>query len=672
MSGATPWSTLGIERTDDVAAIRSAYARTLKRIDMDADPQSYIALREARDHAVALARQTAQESAEPAVPETATASPAPAEPVVITLPAADFDTHLDTLTALLVPGENGEAPGPVDAALLRAHLAALIADPQMEEIGFHTRAEARLAHLVAMTLPRSEPLTAAMIAAFGWTRPVRVDTPPAVAAILDAEDAKTGRQVTGIDTARAPSFRAPESTQPPADTKSDTSSSGATPEADDAQFYADRYNALVALLFPQDENAPPLTPGEQAVARGHLAELLADPRMELVGFRVGAESQLAQLIAHGVPRSDCVITTAVEFFEWGWTDGQIDQDNAVAFILDRHRQLRFLSAVQSPSHEFHYAWIELTTPVTKGWKINPAADPIRVRHLLATIRAQQPLLERQLDPDRVEMWETGLANPGGGGSKIPVWAILVLILFVLPTLSGLVMGIVGGPAIGNQTAPYSAPLAATESDRISTATVDSEVQPVLVDIGGDDLTMTTIRIANPVLTQKLEASWREARDDNASTADFRKAAEKIVLDEIATIILNTNDGDMVLDYTRGRLAELKSRVDQAPGECIELASPGKVAVADVPINFSSERKERYRRILEQGYLQMEARPRTVVILDDQDADAIAKKLGSSRLTARSFLSGQGTLTDQCRAHIAEFEMLLDKPTYQSIPILKSL
>ena len=47
MTGESCWTILGIAPTSDQRAIRMAYAARLKEIDPEADPQAYIALREA-------------------------------------------------------------------------------------------------------------------------------------------------------------------------------------------------------------------------------------------------------------------------------------------------------------------------------------------------------------------------------------------------------------------------------------------------------------------------------------------------------------------------------------------------------------------------------------------------------------------------------------------------
>lgn len=57
-----PWDVLGIDRTADKAAIRSAYAVRLKAMDVDADIQGFGALRSARDQALRDADYAAQEA----------------------------------------------------------------------------------------------------------------------------------------------------------------------------------------------------------------------------------------------------------------------------------------------------------------------------------------------------------------------------------------------------------------------------------------------------------------------------------------------------------------------------------------------------------------------------------------------------------------------------------
>ncbi len=60
MARAFPWSRLGIDPTEDAAAIRKAYADALRATDLDEDIAGYAELRRARDHALWLAAEGAR------------------------------------------------------------------------------------------------------------------------------------------------------------------------------------------------------------------------------------------------------------------------------------------------------------------------------------------------------------------------------------------------------------------------------------------------------------------------------------------------------------------------------------------------------------------------------------------------------------------------------------
>ena len=70
MSGALrgTWRRLGIEPTADQGVIRRAYADALRAMDVDADVAGFAALRDARDTALAWARQQPKDAA-PEAPE---------------------------------------------------------------------------------------------------------------------------------------------------------------------------------------------------------------------------------------------------------------------------------------------------------------------------------------------------------------------------------------------------------------------------------------------------------------------------------------------------------------------------------------------------------------------------------------------------------------------------
>lgn len=669
---AAVWEALGITETNDIGAVRSAYARALKLIDMDADPRAYIALREARDHAIFLIRRGAIDAArdqhdEPETPSQAASERDRADDAV-TVPAAAYEDHITELTRLLAPEGDEAAPATRDDGLLGAHFNALLTDPRMEEIAFRVQAEAQLAHLIAASLPRSLSLVEPTIAAFNWIGPARVDTPPAVAAILDAAQSPADGQAVAIGDRQSPVVDPPAPGRP---------SDGQAPDDIDrqAEFYSGHYSALAALFFPQGENAPPLTPEQQIAARAHFTTLVSDPRMELVGFRVGAESQFAQLIAYSTPRSDCIVAMAIDFFDWTATDNRIDQTDLVAHILNRARGVRFLDAVQAPDHPLHAAWTELTTPL--GDKRRPAVrvPPATVHHLLTSIRAEQPLIERDLDPARVAMWDEKLAKYGSSmgpprrsGGRLPLWSIAVAVFLLLSALGRL------GGSMDNTSDYASAPATLVgsrggPSESMADSAVD--IDPVLAEIGGGGLTLADLRDKNAALSTLLDSKWTLARDRGQNPSDFQREMEKLLLDRIAATIRNSADDDLIIDYQRQRLSNLRTLAPNAPGDCVDLGRPGKLAVGDVPAFFSQERKDLYARILLQDDDDSQPIQSDVPRLDGAILSAIAAKTGAPPSQITMLLDGKtGSSEQQCGARIAEMETLLALPAKQGARLLK--
>jgi hypothetical protein len=184
---------LGIERTEDAAAIRRAYARKLKAIDVEADPQAFIALREARDWALAMATVPAAE----AMPEGedycwADEAPFHGDPggTMFALdrgaPADAPDPEEAERRALFLEIDNllfgEETPDP---ERLRDAVGRLLGRPEMETIGRAAEIEAWIAGEAAASIPRSDPILPLLVERFGWeTKEDAWDRPPDVAMLV--------------------------------------------------------------------------------------------------------------------------------------------------------------------------------------------------------------------------------------------------------------------------------------------------------------------------------------------------------------------------------------------------------------------------------------------------------------------------------------------------------
>nr|WP_315384815.1 hypothetical protein [uncultured Sphingomonas sp.] len=204
-----PWATLGIDPTDDTRAIRKAYARLLKAMDPETDPEGFAALRHARDWAMYLAEQQAQAEAaedaesdpaaaaeaEPdagdapapvadtAAPEPVAAAPAPDLPPPDVAPdlrgQADFEA-LQALHAMVFDRSRSVSQEEMTALAER-----ILADPAMQNLAHADNVERFFADTIAQGTPRSDPMIDPAIAYFRWdSTDTELHRPPVVNWIL--------------------------------------------------------------------------------------------------------------------------------------------------------------------------------------------------------------------------------------------------------------------------------------------------------------------------------------------------------------------------------------------------------------------------------------------------------------------------------------------------------
>jgi len=361
------WAELGIDPTDDARAIKRAYASRLKQIDMDADPDGYIALRDARDAALAAAEAglidargeaTGTDAAMDALPRFDPALLAALPPIAV-------------VSGFGAPVRLPCAEAPPDGRIIASASA-----PPPDE--YPWGGEPAMPSLEGEATPTPDAHRLGLIA-------------PAIdPAGLAPGDILIARRAPDVD-------------------------------------YQAHYDALIAILRPGDENQPPADFAEQTAMQHHFDVLLGDPRMQEIGFFAEAERWFAAMIARTAPRSDALLERAADHFGWSEDADTVDQSPEIAWNIARRRTLRFRSEISQLSHPHHRIWRELRTPANEKSKRGDGLSRSQVRSFLATIRRDHPSLEGEFDWYRVALWEKEMPRAFQfGGAGIAIYITLML------------------------------------------------------------------------------------------------------------------------------------------------------------------------------------------------------------------------------------------------------
>lgn len=221
------WKVLGIAATDDRAAIRRAYAKTLRVTNPEDDPEGFKELRAAYEMALNYADNAAAWAAEdyedeeedgedgdagvtlrfseaefseliaPRDDEDDVPDAPPPHPRFRTSPVADEgapdlsglfaerEAEIAQVRDLLATLERSlRGPWNGDDTTLRETFAALLATPAMDGIALRADVERAVAEMLADTIPRSDAILVEAATAFGWTDERRSTASPSVAAVL--------------------------------------------------------------------------------------------------------------------------------------------------------------------------------------------------------------------------------------------------------------------------------------------------------------------------------------------------------------------------------------------------------------------------------------------------------------------------------------------------------
>lgn len=645
------WDVLGIAPTSDTSAIRRAYARRLKAIDVDRDPPAFMALREARDIALDEAAAGLHDGTTPDDLANAPAASGPAEEVAPAGRPAEsaaaerapdtVDHHLPAIERLLLAGEAGDA---IEAAFIR-HFEAMLADPRLDEIAFYDAVERRVAELLAHTIPRSDPVLEPVADRLGWMdRADQVGQLPVIAFLTDRVK-ELRLQAIAVDAGPSSPPLSPERASleapvvPP------------DPEQDDVER---DLQAIWSLLFPADPDRPRPTLG--ADVERHFHAICADPRMAEIAFYSRIEQWFAEVLARSCPMSDPVIEPIATHFGWMDHADEVGQQPTIAFVTDRVKLIRFFDAVREKGHPLHSAWRELTKPASENSRRGMVGRK-KVRELLSIIRTRYPALEQNLDWYRVQLWD----SPAPAQTGVPWFLIVFGIISLIRVLASV-----------NHDSGRPADYASQPPPAIRDVLVDARAD---LDVALKSLSQDSVGAAeaerHPAFYAELRNLWARDKADGKNRWDLT-ADLGDYLDARFDRVVDRAGYDDLVALARLRLAQAKEARDAGWEMCDDFFR-GKNSNTPNSVLYRQQRRVIFFRILLSTADDKTAAPRERSFsISGETVDDAVRRAGMSRASFEQAIMDRGTPQARCTARIALYETALALPRDAGADLLPKL
>jgi hypothetical protein len=209
-------------------------------------------------------------------------------------------------------------------------------------------------------------------------------------------------------------------------------------EEDDEHYHDPDYdesaprNRLSAILWGDDDIIP-LEDELRALTR----DMLDAPEMEQIDTAADTEQWLGWIVSATMRRSDCLIPMLVRHFDWKAKAAAINAPYYMDDIIARYRDLVRLTALRKSSHQDHPMYQRLCRAPSGGLgQVEILMHRSAMRRFVASVRADNPTIEWDFNPETLEMWGPHLLALGQTETKSS-WGSWRIGLFALLFLSQL-------------------------------------------------------------------------------------------------------------------------------------------------------------------------------------------------------------------------------------------
>ncbi|MBB3982496.1 hypothetical protein GGR44_002159 [Sphingobium fontiphilum] len=323
---------------------------------------------------------------------------------------------------------------------------------------------------------------------------------------------------------------------------------------------ADR--ALHALLFPRgedDDREQLMTAEEEEQAQAALAAVIADVRGGDIDQQARGEIWIADILAHGWPRSDPLLAPAADAFGWRARAGLVDTPPAVDYVNQRLAARDFRTAVERKDHQLHGAWKQLRKPTRTGQSRALWWEGRKIDELLGIIRRDYPELEQQLDWHRVALWDAR------GQKPIRSYTWIFIAIVVVQLLSAI--GRMAGPS-GDASSPASL------AEAVDTPQMKADIGDVLVKSLGSAMAYDEFARDHGGLQRILSTNWRMQDSSGNFTDSYARVMDRLLRDRYV-LMAHELGGDHLLALQRLRLKIGRAlRKDQNWAACNDLYRTG--------------------------------------------------------------------------------------------------